>query len=254
MVKVKKQGTPSCFAASKERKNAKAVGVATTADIPKEIKLEKEIKKEKQESLVGFDESPITKPIKEEEISMHAMMAVKADESKDKPIKDEPWEIPAIKSEPSPTEFCHLPSTTSFSTLKTTDGLQDTPPQPQPLPVTLAFAEQPHTAGMTVSVKQEVQQLSDSDDDFNVDLMLDNLDCEKSEHTEGSTVSVKQEKEVEEGAIEGGQLSTVLGVKSKNQVKRVTWNIQEPEGPQPEKSASSKWCRQMVLLLLHAQI
>lgn len=250
MVKVKKQETPSCFAASKERKNAKAAGEATTAEMSKEIKLEKEIKKEKQEPPDGFDETPIIKPIKEEETNMHAMMAVKdpKEESKDKPIKDELWEIPVIKSEPSPTEFCHLASTTSFSTLKTTDS------RPPPLPVTPAFAEEPHTVGMTVSVKREVQQVSDSDDDFNVDLMLDNLDCEKSEHTEGSTVSVKQEKEVEEGAIEGGQLTTVLGAKSKNQVKRVTWNIQEPEGPQPEKSASSKWCRRMVLLLLHEQI
>lgn len=249
---MKKQETLSCFATSKERKNAKAVGEATAADMSKEIKLVKEIKKEKQESLVGFDESPITKPIKEEETSVHTMVAVKDpnNESEDKPIKDEPWEPPVIKSEPSPTEFCHLPSTTSFSTLKTTDSLQDTPPQP--LPVTLA--EQPNTVGMAVSVKQEVQQLSDSDDDFNVDLMLDNLDCEKAEHTDPDTMSVKQEKEVEEGAIEGGQLSTLLGVKSKNQVKRVTWNIQEPEGPQPEKSASSKWCRHMVLLLPHEQI
>ena len=32
-------------------------------------------------------------------------------------------------------------------------------------------------------------------------------------------------------------------VKSKSQGKRVTWNIEVPEGPQPEKSASSKCCQ-----------
>lgn len=244
MTAVKKQETPSCFAASKEPKHAKAEGEATAAEMSKEIKLEKEIKKEKQASLVGFDESPVTKPIKEEDTSMHAVMAVKDPNDEDKPIKDEPWERPIIKSEPSPTELCHLPSTTSFSALNTTD-LQDAPPQP--LPATLT-----NTVGMTVPVKREVQQLSDSDDDFNVDLMLDSLDCEKSERAEGSTASVKQEKEVEEAALEGGQVSAVLGGKSKSQVKRVTWNIQEPEGPQPEKSASSKWCCQV--LLLHGQI
>lgn len=239
----KKQETPSCFTASKENKDIRTDCKATTAEMAKETKVVKEIKKEKQPSLDMFDDSPIAKPIKKEETDIHSLMVVKdMDEegSRDELIKTETCEISIIKSEPSSPELCHSPSVTSFSTLTTPDSFQDTVSQSQP--VSLAFAEQPNTVGLTVPVKQQVQQPSDSDDDFNVDVMLDNLDYENSERTEGSAVSVKQEKEVEEGTIEGGQVSTVLGVKAKNQVKRVTWNIQEPEGPQPEKSASSKCC------------
>ncbi|GLD60202.1 PHD and RING finger domain-containing protein 1 isoform X1 [Lates japonicus] len=105
-------------------------------------------------------------------------------------------------------------------------------------PGSMASAEQPNTAGLIVPVKQEVQQPSDSDDDFNVDVMLDNLDYVKSERTEESGAFVKPEKEVEEVKNDGEQVLAVVGAKSKTQVKRVTWNIQEPEGPQPEKSAS----------------
>lgn len=145
--------------------------------------------------------------------------------------------MPIIKTEPSSPEVSLSPSVTSFSTLTTSvteNSLEDTESQAQP--VSVASPEQPNTVGLTVPVKQEVHILSDSDDDFNVDMMLDNLDYVKSEHTEGLATSVKQEKVVDEEKNE----PTVAGTKSKTPVKRVTWNIQEPEGPQPEKSASSK--------------
>lgn len=106
----------------------------------------------------------------------------------------------------------------------------------------MASAEPPDTAEVTVSIKQEVQP-SDSDDDFSVDVMLDSLDNVKSEHPEGNDPSFKHENEVEEWKNDGDQVSARVVAKSKTQVKRVTWNIQEPEGPQPEKSASSKCCR-----------
>ncbi|XP_070762837.1 PHD and RING finger domain-containing protein 1 [Enoplosus armatus] len=267
---VNKPETPSCTTASKvkkEGKDLKADSQATTAEIVKEMKFGKEIKKEKQPSLDMFEDSPITKSIKKEDTDIHALMAVKGmdqegneeDPIKTCVIKTETCEIKTetceiktetceiktqtlitmIKSEPSSPELCHFPPDTSFSTLTSpvaADSLQDTVSQSPP--VSMASAEQPNTVGLTVPVKQEVQQPSDSDDDFNVDVMLDNLDYVKSEHAEGSGASVKQEKGVEEGKTEGEQLSTVVGVKSKTQVKRVTWNIQEPEGPQPEKSAS----------------
>ncbi|XP_044049075.1 PHD and RING finger domain-containing protein 1 isoform X3 [Siniperca chuatsi] len=244
--------TPFCTAASKfkkEGKDLKADSQAITAEIMKEMKVGKEIKKEKQRSLDMFEDSPITKPIKKEETDIHALMVVKGiDEevNNEDPIKTETCkiktetcEITIIKSEPSSPELCHLPPVTSITTLTTpvtADSHQETVSQSQP--VLMASAEQPNTVGLTLLVKQEVQQPSDSDDDFNVDVMLDNLDYVKSEPTEGSGLSVKQEKEVEEGKAEGEQVSTVVGAKSKTQVKRVTWNIQEPEGPQPEKSAS----------------
>ncbi|KAK7891578.1 hypothetical protein WMY93_023541 [Mugilogobius chulae] len=72
--------------------------------------------------------------------------------------------------------------------------------------------------------------MSDSDDDFNVDAILDNLDLVKSKIDETIEATVKQEKdEKSEGE------PAAAGGKSKTQVKRVTWNIEEPVGPQPDK-------------------
>ncbi len=258
-----KEETPSSTAPSKvkkEDKDLRADSQVTTSEMAKEMKVGKEIKKEKQPSLDMFEDSPITNPIKKEVADTQALMVVKRtdedgnEEDPMKPetceiktetceIKTETCEITIIKSEPSSPELCHFPPVTSLSTLATpvaADSLQDAASQPQP--ELMASVEQPNTAELTVPVKQEVQQPSDSDDDFNVDVMLDNLDYVKSERPEGSGASVRQEKEAEEGKSQGDKVSTAVGVKSKTQVKRVTWNIQEPEGPQPEKSASSKCC------------
>nr|XP_046250867.1 PHD and RING finger domain-containing protein 1 [Scatophagus argus]XP_046250868.1 PHD and RING finger domain-containing protein 1 [Scatophagus argus]XP_046250869.1 PHD and RING finger domain-containing protein 1 [Scatophagus argus]XP_046250870.1 PHD and RING finger domain-containing protein 1 [Scatophagus argus]XP_046250871.1 PHD and RING finger domain-containing protein 1 [Scatophagus argus]XP_046250872.1 PHD and RING finger domain-containing protein 1 [Scatophagus argus] len=241
---INKQEAPSSIATSKVKKEVQDVRIdnqATTAEIAEQTKTGQEIKTERQPLLDMFEDSPINKPIKKEETDHADLMAVKAiDEFGDKAdaVKPEICEIPIIKSEPSSPHPRHVPSVTSFSTVTTpvtADSLQESSVS-QSHPVLLD--EQPNTAGLAVPVKQEVQQPSDSDDDFNVDVMLDNLDYVKSERTEGSAVSVKQEKEVEEGKNEGGPVPTVQGTKSKSQVKRVTWNIQEPEGPQPEKSAS----------------
>ncbi|XP_068579011.1 PHD and RING finger domain-containing protein 1 [Cebidichthys violaceus] len=228
---------------------------ATAAEMVKEMKTEKEIKKEKQPSLDMFEDSfSLTKQIKKEETDIHSSMEAKSidEEGKeDDPIKTETFEIktetfeikteicefPIIKSEPSSPELCHFNPATSFSTTTTpgaADSLQDS--ATQSYLELMPSREPPDTLGSTVPVKQEVQQPSDSDDDFNVDVMLDNLDYVKSERTEESGASVKQETEVEEEKNE--RVSTVVGAKSKTQVKRVTWNIQEPEGPQPQKSAS----------------
>ncbi|TNN87894.1 PHD and RING finger domain-containing protein 1 [Liparis tanakae] len=146
--------------------------------------------------------------------------------------KTETVEISIIKAEPSFPELCHLTPSTSFSTPPPgpADGLQD--PVSESHTELLPSREQQDP----VPVKQEAPQPSDSDDDFNVDVMLDTLDCVKSERSEDSAAPVKQEAEIKEETDE--QASPAVGAKSKTQVKRVTWNIQEPEGPQPEKSAS----------------
>lgn len=259
LVPLNKHTTSSCAATSvvsKKDKDLKADVQATTTEMAKEMKVGKEIKKEKQPLLDMFEDSPITTEIKKEETDIHALtVANSIDEegNKEDPIKTETIEIQTEtetfeiktetceiqidKSEPGSPDLCQLPPVTSFSTLTTsvtTDCLQDTvSPSHQEL---IATGEQSDTVGLTVPIKQEVLQPSDSDDDFNVDVMLDSLDYVKSERTEESGESLKQEKEVEEGKNE--QVSTSVGAKSKSQVKRVTWNIQEPEGPQPEKSAS----------------
>ncbi|KAM7002951.1 uncharacterized protein phrf1 [Tautogolabrus adspersus] len=236
---VNKEDTPICIAVSKVKKQGKDLRMdsqATTAETFKEFKVGKEIKKEKQLCLDMFEDSPNFKPIKEEVTDTLVWEGTHEEGNKEEPVKTERCEMPIIKSEPSSPELCALPSVTSFSLLTTpvkADSLQDSVPQSDPE----ASADQPNTVGSTLSVKQQVLQPSDSDDDFNVDVMLDNLDFVKSEPT-GSGATIKQEKDTEGGKNEGEQVSSLVGAKSKTNVKRVTWNIQEPEGPQPEKSSS----------------
>ncbi|KAL6107003.1 phrf1 [Pungitius sinensis] len=214
----------------------------TTAEIVKEIKMEKEIKKEKpQTSLDMFEDYfSLTQQIKKEEPDSHPSIAAESadkEASEEDPIKTEMFEIkteacevPLVKSEPSSPGLCHF---TSFSALTPADGLRGagapshtefTPP-----------GRQPDALGLALPLKQEALQPSDSDEDLNVDAMLDNLDGVKSEDAAESAASVKQEPEVEE---KKEPVPAAAGAKAKVQVKRVTWNIQEPEGPQPQKSAS----------------
>lgn len=191
----------------------------------------KEIKKENPPTFDMFEESAGTKAVKKEESDICSLMAVKKEEGY-KGFKTEACEISIIKSEASSPGFC--PSGTLVSPLIKPGGLQD--PLDQLQLALLASAAQPDAAELTAGIKQDIQQPSDSDNDFNVDVMLDNLQCEKPENA-GERVCDQQGNE---GAVEGG---TVSVSKSKNQVKRVTWNIQEPEVPQPEKSPSSKCCQ-----------
>ncbi|XP_065812724.1 PHD and RING finger domain-containing protein 1 isoform X2 [Labrus bergylta] len=237
---VKKEDTPICTAVSevtKQGKDLKTESQATTAETFKEFKVGKEIKKEKQPCLDMFEDTPIIKPIKEEVTDTLVWEGTHEEGNKEEPVKTERCEMLIIKSEPSSPELCALPSVTSLSSLTApvkSDSLQDSVPQSHHK----ASADQPNTVESTLSVKQQVLQPSDSDDDFNVDVMLDNLDYVKSEPTGGSGATIKQEKDTEGGKNEGEQVSSLLGAKSKTHVKRVTWNIQEPEGPQPEKSSS----------------
>ncbi|KAJ4937796.1 hypothetical protein JOQ06_002426 [Pogonophryne albipinna] len=207
-----RQKTPSHTPASEmTKKDHKVESQDTTAGKATEIKVEKERKKEKRPSLDMFeleDLFSISEPIKKEESDIHAFMVAKSMDEKGKeedPIKTEKCKIPIIKSELSSPKLCHsppLPLSSSLTTPVPADSLQDTVSDPE----LTASREQP------VSVKQEVLEPSDSDDDFNVDVMLDSLDYVKTERSEESGASGK----------------------------RVTWNIQEPEGPQPEKKSASK--------------
>ncbi|XP_068168617.1 PHD and RING finger domain-containing protein 1 isoform X2 [Antennarius striatus] len=234
---VNKQEASSCVVSKSKSKGKDArtdsQATITATEMAKETFIEKECKKEKQASIDMFADSPTTKPIKKEETDTHFLKVEEEIEVKSEAfIKTETCEIPIVKPDPSSSESCPMASVSSHSihtSFIKVESLQDTISQ-SPL-----FAEQPTIAELTVPIKQEVQQPSDSDDDLNVDVMLDNLDCAKSRTVESA--SVKKEA-VEERKNEGGQVLSVLGAKSKTQVKRVTWNIQEPEGPQLEKSAS----------------
>ncbi|KAF3689002.1 PHD and RING finger domain-containing protein 1 [Channa argus] len=231
--KAKKQSSsPSTSRVLKEDKNLRTDNQATAAGTTQEMEIVKEIKKEKQISFDMFEDSSVTTPFNKEEIDASSLTkqideeGIKEDsiETVMCQIKSETFEITPIKSEPGSPELSHLAPLTLCSTLIT------------PVKGLMASAEQPTNDVLTV--KQEVHQPSDSDDDFCVDVMLDNLAYVKSEDTEGIGASVQLEKEVEEGKSEREPLTDAVGAKSKSQVKRVTWNIKEPEGPQTEKCPS----------------
>ncbi|KAM8892972.1 uncharacterized protein phrf1 isoform 2-T3 [Spinachia spinachia] len=214
----------------------------TPAEMVKEIKIEKEIKKEKHVDMFEDYFCP-TQQIKKEEPKDHSSIAAQSvdkEGNKEDPIKTEMFEIktemfeiktetcevPVVKSEPSSPGLCRFPAATSSSALTAAPSHTEfAPPRGQPGALVLARP-----------VKQEVLQPSDSDDDFNADVALDNLGRVKSECTGESAACVKQEREVGEEKKEPP--SAAVGAKAKAPVKRVTWNIQEPEGPQPQKSAS----------------
>lgn len=91
-------------------------------------------------------------------------------------------------------------------------------------------------------IKQEPVDMSD--DDINVDYLIDNLDFIKKEMSESfaadSTDAVDLKSAAEETQCENKTIteSVTAGVKSKSQGKRVTWNLQESEAPSSEKLSS----------------
>ncbi|XP_023205530.1 PHD and RING finger domain-containing protein 1 [Xiphophorus maculatus] len=233
---VKKQELPSCSFVSQvkdEDKNFERRDIQAK-EIPVELKNRKEIKKEKPQPVDMFEDCPIGKEIKSEEKDKPSLSVSQSDdEIMEDQNKTELYETTIIKSEASPTQDCPSPPVSSPPTLSTEDPLHDSVCQFQLS--SLESDKQQNTAGAANPTKLEP---SESDDDFNVDVMLDNLDHIKSEPAEGSGASAEEEKEAVEEKEEGEPTSAAAGSKSKTQVKRVTWNIQEPEGPQPEKSPS----------------
>lgn len=184
-------------------------------------KTKREIKQEKCMALDMFEDSPTSSPVKKDELDIPVIDGeIKCEEDKQmiktEVCEDEKLEVTSPDKKPSASDspiFSVPPPTVS------------TPPQEA------EEAEEQSTEVPTISIKQEpLPQSSDSDDDFNVDVMLDNLDLVKSRLEEKTEATIKEEKSEGEAAA--------VGPKSKTQVKRVTWNIEEPVGPQPEKSAS----------------
>lgn len=176
-----------------------------------------EIKKEKSTELDMFEASPTSRPVKKEELDLPVIDGeIKCEEDK-KIIETEVCEGEKVDVT-SPEKKPDASDSPIFSILAPTVS---TPPQE---------TEEQSTEVPAFSIKPEpLTQSSDSDDDFNVDVMLDNLDLVKS-RLEATEAVVKEEKSEGE--------AVTVGPKSKTQVKRVTWNIEEPVGPQPEKSAS----------------
>ncbi|KAM4733904.1 uncharacterized protein phrf1 [Anableps anableps] len=233
---VKKQELPSCSLVSQVKNEDKNFerGESQAKEALIELKNKKEIKKEKSQPVDIFEDCPTGKEIKSEEKDIPSLAEPKSeDEVMEDQNKTESCKTTIIKSETSPTQECPSPPLSSPPTLMIEDPLHDSACQSQPS--SLESGKQQNSAGATLPIKPEP---SESDDDFNVDVMLDSLDHVKSEDTEGSGAGAEEEKEAVEEKDEGEQISAAVGSKFKTQVKRVTWNIQEPEGPQPEKSPS----------------
>ncbi|XP_028306489.1 PHD and RING finger domain-containing protein 1 isoform X2 [Gouania willdenowi] len=213
-----------------EEQNPETTSKASTVDMNKDRKPRKEIKKEKQTVFDMFEESPNVQSLKKEPLDMPPSTIKDTIDPEVFPtIKSESCDLNLDKSEPDIKELCQSPPISSIS-VKTVA---------EPLQVSVRFIEQQDEEEFPFEVKQEKQQTSDYDDDLDVDMEVDNLANVKSEQTEDGAPAGKQVKEVvEEEKKEERLLSVSTGAKTKTQVKRVTWNIQEPEGPQPEKSAS----------------
>lgn len=128
---------------------------------------------------------------------------------------------------------------------------------PDPAPVVCYKEAGDELLSMPVVVKEEMElvplqtpcpvkqePVDSSDEDINVDFLIDNLDFIKKELKEegsvtdspGDTVPHPSIQEVSGGVKQEIESALVMGgTKAKSQGKRVTWNIQEPEGPPPEK-------------------
>ncbi|XP_072292105.1 uncharacterized protein phrf1 isoform X2 [Eucyclogobius newberryi] len=190
--------------------------------VDKPDKTKKEIKKEKCATFDMFEGSPTDNIIKTEHVD--TPIAVSEDKCWDDihSIKTEVCE--SDQPEPKSPEEKPIVSDCSIDD-DIHDAAVSTPPDDPP---------DQSTDDQTNSIKQEaVHQSSDSEDDFNVDVMLDNLDLVKSKF-ESTEAAAKQEKDDKSE----GEPAAAAGPKSKTQVKRVTWNIEEPVGPQPDKSSS----------------
>ncbi|XP_076861850.1 PHD and RING finger domain-containing protein 1 isoform X2 [Brachyhypopomus gauderio] len=127
------------------------------------------------------------------------------------------------------------PDPASMDCKKEADGEPISLPEVAKNEIEMASLQQP------CSVKQE--PVDSSDDDISVDYLIDNLDFIKKEMKEDSVINTSgteephpTTQEVMAGVKQEMESALVMaGTKTKSQGKRVTWNIQEPEGPQPEK-------------------
>ncbi|XP_019749721.1 PHD and RING finger domain-containing protein 1 isoform X2 [Hippocampus comes] len=225
---VKKDVSKCTFVAKVKKENDNADIMAISKGIKKEINIVKEVKKDKQEFIDMFQCSPIP-PHSEKEDRPSTIQEIKKEPVKIEVCKtmktEETCEITRIKPEPVSAE---LPVTSPHASV----GQQESPKHFQPNGKGLA------NQASAIELKVPMKQAPESDEGISVDMLLHSLDCVKQEHTEGIGAKVKQEDIKQEGKTEAQQLPTAS--KNKIQGKRVTWNIQVPDGAQPDKCASKR--------------
>ncbi|XP_061533603.1 PHD and RING finger domain-containing protein 1 isoform X1 [Phycodurus eques] len=215
---VKKEPT---FAAEVKKEDDSEDNMATSG-IKKEIQVIKKVKKEELQSIDMFQHSPIATHTKEE--TTHGMKKEPVEIEVCKMIKtEEACENSQIKAEPV---FLDLPVTLP----QTLSSLQEVPDHFQP------DVKAPVDQAKKIEWNVPKEQPPESDEDISMDMVLDSLDCVKQELTEDIGANIKQEVSRQEGKTEAKQVPAASKVKI--QGKRVTWNIQEPDGVQPGKSLS----------------
>ncbi|XP_061891863.1 PHD and RING finger domain-containing protein 1-like isoform X1 [Entelurus aequoreus] len=206
-----------------------------------------------------------TESVKRELVDIKLCQTVKTESIKNKPVDMklcQTIETESVKKEPVDIKLCQTNKTESIKkkpvdiklcqTVKTEDICESTKIKVEPTSFELPVTSH-HTAGShqdspnhshldvkanTVGFKVPIKQAPEPDEDVTMDVDHHNLDGVKPEHTKDIGPIVKQEDNRQEGRIEAEQVPPPLGAKAKIQGKRVTWNIQEPDGSQPDKSAS----------------
>ncbi|XP_077424808.1 uncharacterized protein phrf1 [Vanacampus margaritifer] len=228
---------------------------ALSMGIKKDIKIIAIEKKDERQCIDMFQHSP-TPPHTEKEdtpstiqgrerkpIEMEVCKTIKVEET---------CESTQIKAESASSE---LPVTSPL----TSGGHKESPNRFQ------SHVKAPVDQTNTIELKVPMELAPESDEDYFMDMVLDSPDRVTQEQTEDIGANIKQEdiganikqediganiKQEDIGAnvkqedikqevkTEAEQLFTAS--KMKIQGKRVTWNIQEPDGTQPDKCVSSK--------------
>ncbi|XP_061773603.1 PHD and RING finger domain-containing protein 1 isoform X2 [Nerophis ophidion] len=189
-----------------------------------------------------------TESVKREPVDIKLCQTVMTESIKNKPVDMmlcQTIKTESVKKEPVDIKLCQ--------TVKTEDISESTKIKVEPTSFELPVTSD-HTAGFhqdspnhshldvkanTDGFKVPIKQAPEPDEDITMDVDHHNLeDCVMPEQTKDIGPIVKQEEDKQEGRIEAEQVPPPLGAKAKIQGKRVTWNIQEPDGSQPDKSAS----------------
>ncbi|XP_077372096.1 uncharacterized protein phrf1 isoform X2 [Festucalex cinctus] len=209
--------------------DTKAIG------IKKDIKIIEKEKKDERQSIDMFQHSP-TPSHTEKEDTPSTIQGQKIE-----PIEMEIFETMKTEEicESTQIEAESVSSQLPVTSPLTSDGHQQSPNHFQPL------VKAPVDQTNTIELKVPTELALDSDEDYFMDMVLDSPDPVNQEQTEDIGANIKQEdigvnvkKEDIRQEVKTDAEQLLTASKMKIQGKRVTWNIQEPEGTQPDKCVS----------------
>ncbi|XP_049578635.1 PHD and RING finger domain-containing protein 1 isoform X1 [Syngnathus scovelli] len=222
---VKKDLPDSPFVPKIKKENNSADTTAISVESKKEVQIVTKVKKNEQPSFDMFESAPTPQHTEKED----APLSIQG-------LKKEPIEIQVSETitteetaEITPIKAESLSSKLPVTSAHTSGSHQEAPKHLQP--DVKAAVDQANAIELNVPTKH----ISEYDEDISVDMLLDILDCVKQEHTVDNGANIKQQNIRQEGNTEAQQLLTASRMKI--QSKRVTWNVQDTDGAQPEKYA-----------------